>query len=493
MAVLKSTTSTYRRKSLKKENSDKEEQTDLPIILSNRLYVPKSKTTQELLDAWTYTVDSGNSGAFDELNSEVEEFSLYKEFQDGQYYGFCRGDLDKIYSFFPLSSIVDERVAPRMPYKLTYTDDPKKQLRTHQVTAVDTWLEKRFGILSAAPRTGKTVMSCFISCKLQRKTLILVHTKDLADQFYATYQEFTNASDYENGITEKRQVVGIVRSVKDLENDWSVHIMTYQKFFTKMSTLKKLRDTWGLVIVDEAHHSSAGSWTKVLNILNAKYRMGLSATPKRKDQTHFIHYNILGPVTSVCKAKQMDCSVLYFKTGFVVKNFSMWTTLIRRLSEDEERNTLICDTAMKFADKGYNILITVKLVNHADVLASYLDKHGYTVATLTGKSPDRKALLKDIRSNKYQITVATRQLVQEGVDVPVWSCLIPTVPNMNPYAYQQEVRRVSTPYDGKPDPVIIIPVDDGHRVVHAMKAAFHKVHKQEGFYYYGDPNKRRLT
>lgn len=469
----------------KVEHPHKKEKADDTIILSNRLYVPEHLVTRDIRNAFTYTI-----GHHDERcecsdpttcpRAEMQTIEMWKEFRDGEYYGFARGDLRKLKQYFDWSKVDDQRSRSKMKVPIKFIGT----LYPNQEKTINQWLERKYGILKSPPRSGKTVMCANITAKFGYQTLILVHQDELAQQFYNTFMNlnrdkegkrirFTNAPLLEK--ETKKTIVGIVTSLRDLEKDWSVSIMTYQKFLRHIPELKKMRDKWGMVFVDECHLSAATRWSEILNILNPKIRWGCSATPKRKDETHVVAENILGPITAEGSATQLKVGIEYIQTGYIVPTFFRWTTLINRMSKDDDRNELIADRIAKDADAGHSVLATTTRVSHAREIGRLLDMQGYKVAVITGATFDRKTLFTKFKTKELQILIASRQITQVGLDLPVLSCQHLVVPNMNPYNLEQEASRCLTPYPGKREPVIRAYLDHGHKVCYAIKSSFNKV------------------
>jgi superfamily II DNA or RNA helicase len=126
--------------------------------------------------------------------------------------------------------------------------------------------------------------------------LIVAHKKQLLRQFYRTYRDFTNMSDLKR---RGRTVVKMVSTPEDLDTKADVVLVNYQKFISKYgpARLKEaITGKFGLLIVDEAHMGSASAFAKFINEIDARYRLGLTATPDRKDNRQFIGYALLGPV-----------------------------------------------------------------------------------------------------------------------------------------------------------------------------------------------------
>jgi superfamily II DNA or RNA helicase len=458
---------------------------DDTIILSSRLFVPEHLVTDEIKKAFTYQIGERCADCVcDDPTvcqiAQIYPLELFQEFNDGDTFGFARGNIKKLKALFDWSKVEDQRSRRKMKNPITFIG----KLYPAQKKVVHEWMAKKYGIYKSPPRSGKTVICSYITCTMGYQTLILVHQDELAQQFYNTFMNlntdekgnpviFTNAPDLEK--ETGKTVVGIAKSLDDLNKDWSVTIMTYQKFIRQIPKLKKMRDKWGMVFVDEAHLSSAPVWSKILNILNPKIKFGCSATPKRKDNLHCIADNVLGPVTAEGTATQLRVGIEYIQTEHKIESFKRWTTFINRMTKDEDRNQLIADRIAGDAESGHAVLATTTRVAHAKRIGKLLDMQGYKVAVITGGTFDRKKIFSAFKEGELQIIVASRQITQVGLDLPILSAMHIMVPNMNQFNLEQEASRCLTPYPGKKEPVVRVYIDTDHKVALAVKRAFSRV------------------
>lgn len=189
---------------------------------------------------------------------------------------------------------IDSRVAPKQRYPVSFTGE----LFDYQVGPVKTWLEKRWGIVEAPPRTGKTVMCIYIACKLGLRTLILADQVDLLRQFMKDFDSFTDHKDA--SFAAGRPLVGIVKNDEDYLK-YDIALSTYQRLNVNRKRLKKIVRRYGLVVIDEVHGASAQGFSEVANSFHSRYRLGVSATVDRKDGRHCLPYDSqvtteIGPV-----------------------------------------------------------------------------------------------------------------------------------------------------------------------------------------------------
>lgn len=341
-----------------------------------------------------------------------------------------------------------------------------------QVTIVRQWLssENRYGFIQAPPRTGKTVIGCYISCRMGFKTLICAHQHELLENFYKTYQGMTNLKDLQ--AETGKEIVKIIEKPKDLKEieNLDVVLITYQSFIHSEQKVKDyLYGKFGLVIVDEAHQSGAEAYSKFLSMLDARYKLGLSATPLRKDCMNRVLFNMIGPVTVKSEAVGLVPRVEILETGICTRNhFSVWAYAMRFLQNNQERNELIVNETFNDLKEHKCILIPVDTKEHMNLLVEKINaraKEELAVGYHSG-SLNRKTLLKDIDNGKYRVVVAIRSMIKQGIDLLAPSMIYIQSPMSAkpqpvgaPFFYQMG-NRVATPYVGKREPVIKIFIDD---------------------------------
>jgi len=463
--------------------------------LRNRLYVPMKYVTDEHLSEFTHTLvnkdcekckEKDTDSCLDCPNSEPTEVYTYKRYKG--YYAFCRGDLAKIYRVFRKFDIIEETCIAKAKYGLIFTNN----LWDNQKETVKKWLEYKYGIIKSPPRSGKTVIACYLICKSKKKTIVLAHDRTLLDQFYGTFMEHTNL-EFLRKINKTKNIVGITNCRKDLE-EYDVCLTTYQSFIRDLGKeyVQELKNTFGFVVCDEVHLSAADCYRKVVDTLNAKYRLGLTATPKRKDNLECITYDILGNVTAVGKSDEMHCNVIFHSTGYKVKPFRQWNSLVKQLSKSVRRNNIICNIAEKDVNSGRYVLIVTMRIEHIDTLAKNLSDRGLRVLKYDGRIPKgkRKKVLDEAREGQYDVVVAMRKMIKLGVDCSRWDTYNYIMPLAFEENYYQEMSRIRTPYSKKlvkklgkekDTPLIRVFCDYGHGSIYACLNIIDKVHKRQKF------------
>jgi len=340
-----------------------------------------------------------------------------------------------------------------------------------QETIVKQWLEKRYGFVQAPPRTGKSVISTCIVTKLKTKTLIIAHQTELLENFMKSFKRDTNLLE----LQEKtgKEIVKILEDKKDLgKEDYDVLMFTYQKFIRETSDddfKNYIKGHFGLVIVDEAHQAGATAYAKFLGKLDCRYRLGMSATPLRKDALNFTLLNIIGPVTVKSESTGLIPKIEILETGIVCrKSYSMFVKAMGFLQREASRNKLILKEVIKDLKQHQLILIPVDTKAHMKALVDSINQYYMDDVALGYHRgvENRKDILNEIDNGKYRVVVAIKSMIKQGIDLKLPTMLYLQIcmsaapqPKGCPMFYQMS-NRVCTPFTGKQQPIVKIFVDD---------------------------------
>lgn len=344
----------------------------------------------------------------------------------------------------------------RLGYRYAEVSSCVRLKGSHKV--YDLTVPKNHSFVANGVVVHNTVMGVYTICTYRLRTIVLTSQEDLLRQFLKEFTDHTNLTDIQ---TTKRPVVGIVRTLEDFDR-FDVCLCTYQKLIGPHGRprLKAIRDKFGLVIVDEFHNASAPEFASVINGLNARHKYGLTATPERKDGRHWIGQSLIGPVVAKSKRKSLT-PILYIHQVPVAppKNRQpvTWNGWSSWWVKNKARNKAVVDLAVRAIKKGRSVLIPAVRVKHIEELTDAINRHFDTkvAESFVGKTKDREKLLNRARSGKVRCVVGMRRIISTGVNVPRWSTLIEAWPISNKPQHYQEILRIATPEEGKPDPVII--------------------------------------
>ncbi|MEW9701967.1 DEAD/DEAH box helicase family protein [Paenibacillus sp. SI8] len=293
------------------------------------------------------------------------------------------------------------------------------QLSILQDAAARSILAHDTGILSATTAFGKTVVGASIIASRKVNTLVLVHRRELMDQWKERLSTFLDLGTKDIGIIgggkEKRTGIIDIAVIQSLNNKGQV---------------KDYLTEYGQIIVDECHHVSAFSFEQVLKKANAKYVVGLTATPTRQDGQQPIVLMQCGPIRTRIDAKSQALA-----RGFVHKVLPRYTTfqlpsqmaspsiqtIYQLLVEDEKRNELIFDDLLKCLEQGRSPILLAERTAHVEYFEKKLEKFAKNVIVLRGgmgkkQREELRQRIASIPDTEERVFIATGKLIGEGFD-----------------------------------------------------------------------------
>lgn len=470
------------------ESRKKEEQltlidfpnTPIKIIKSNMLFIEKQGLSQRVL------TQIKRLGAFknpDFYKAQAMRLPTYNKpriistiEENGEYIGLPRGCEKTIISMLVESEAmyeIEDKTNAGEKIKVTFNGT----LRENQAPAVDALLKHNNGVLSATTAFGKTVVAANIIAQRKTNTLILVHTQALLSQWKKSLTEFLSFDVLLPELPARRgrkrinSIIGELCSGKNQLNG-IVDIALMQSLVSG-EDVKELVRNYGQIIVDECHHVSAVNFEKILKFANAKYVIGLTATPTRQDGHDLIIFLQCGEIRYKVDAKT-EAEKRPFE-HFIIPRFTSLrlsslkdsdniAQIYSSLSENKTRNNLIVEDVKKSLEKGRNPIILTERTKHIEVLAELLSDECETIITLSGRmSTKEKKLanerLESLRINEKFIIIASGKYVGEGFDFPRLDTLFLAMPIAWKGKVAQYAGRLSRIYEGKTDVQIYDYVD----------------------------------
>ncbi len=381
---------------------------------------------------------------------------------DNKYLSIPSGDKKGIKEYFKNRDLVFKSKRPDvgMKRKIKFTG----KLRDYQRDAVDTIKKKKYGIVKAPPRSGKTVLSTAASCEIGQKTMIVAAQREWLDGFYETFCGSPTQKPLTNA---KKSQVGFCKTLKDFEK-YDVCLVTVQTFHSErgQKLLRKVRDKFGVIIVDEVHMGAAEKFLIAVAALNSRYKIGLSGTPSRKDGKFILVDALLGGVIFQAKVEQLRPKVQLVRTEYAGKGGGQWASIVKSLETNPKRLKLIAQWAIKDAKAGHMVLIPLSQVVPIKALTKAINKMAgkkMAHAFWGGLQKDkRKQLIQDARTYKARILVGNSKLVSVGTNIPRASAIYYCHLSANLENSEQRIARVLTPYDDKPQPLLRIFLDNSN-------------------------------
>ena len=354
-------------------------------------------------------------------------------------------------------------------------------LREEQVPAVEAVLRfldapGKGAVLFAPCGKGKTVMGLEMIRRLGRRTLVLVHKEFLVEQWIERASMFIPEATI--GVWQRDSVpdqpydivIGMVQSIVNPRRSYS----------------NELYDQFGVVVVDETHRYAAPSWQEAISKFKASYRIGLTATPDRKDQLHHVFFNHIGPIvyrmsghTTVPTVWRISLPTLmkptlYKKWGSNEINTSKLVTLLSKL---EGRTDVIVDYALRAVRSGRKVLLLSERVAHVKEMCDQLKEHlgtTYEVDVYIGGMSAKKRE----EAAQADVICGTYAMAQEGLDIPRLDTLLLTTPKTS---VTQAVGRILRSFPGKKEPVVVDFVDGNIPICSAYWGARRKLYQRLGY------------
>lgn len=249
---------------------------------------------------------------------------------------------------------IDDRRRTLVPVDFTF----KGELRDFQEAALEAMGSRDFGTLAAPTGSGKTVMALALIARRKQPALVVVHTKELLDQWISRIETFLGISAGEVGIigggklkVGERITVGLVQSLYKVAHEVAPHI--------------------GHLVVDECHRTPSRTFTKAVTAFDCRYMTGLSATPWRRDGLSRLIYWHIGD-----KAHEVDKTALV-EAGHVLQVDVVWretsfrptydpseeySRMLSELTQDPARNALIASDVAQEAQNGGGIYTYRRLI-----------------------------------------------------------------------------------------------------------------------------------
>jgi superfamily II DNA or RNA helicase len=301
-------------------------------------------------------------------------------------------------------------------------------LREYQLPAQQAAIKKDFGVIIAPPGSGKTVLSLAIIKDKQQPALILVHRKQLADQWIDRIESFLGIPKKDIG----RVGQGKNRSGKHIT---VAMIQSMEKALEATQSLE-LMNAFGTIIIDECHHIPAETYQRVIGKLNSFYMYGLTATPFRKYNDGKLIFIHLGEIIHEVKAPDVQTQT---GTQIIIRDTDLFVpfntktdkfeTLFKILIHDSSRNQLILNDVVSQLNTGKKAVIITERKEHITSLQQYLKQHYDTIA-LSGEDSDLSKKSKWVAINKgaFQVLITTGQYFGEGTDIQNIACLFLVYP-----------------------------------------------------------------
>jgi len=334
-------------------------------------------------------------------------------------------------------------------------------LRPDQQAAANAMLRHDIGVLCAPTAFGKTVTAAALIAKRGVNTLILVHRAELLKQWKERLYFFLQVG---------KDVVGTIGAGK-AKPTGKIDVAVMQSLSRQGETSERV-EQYGHVIVDECHHLSAVSFETILKRVKAKYVLGLTATPFRRDGQQPIIFMQCGPVRHTAAKPEGAPAVLevvprHLRGRIDVPADAGIQDVFRRLADDPVRTATIAAEIVQAFNAGRKLLVLTERTEHLDAIKKALGEQIGTLFALHGRMPKKQratvlAALDALDGEAPRVLLATGKLVGDGFDHPPLDTLVLAMPISWKGTLQQYAGRLHREHASKSEVRIIDFVDTGH-------------------------------
>lgn len=365
---------------------------------------------------------------------------------------------------FDASHVIDERTTAPVnfpPRLLSLNAEQSIALRAFKKK----WREWPFGnyLLVLSTSIGKTILQAVLAATLRQRTLVLFHNSVIQKAWEDDLQKLYGL---------KKSDIGIVRQSK----------MVVGKHFTLgmlQTVTKRITEDpeffkqFGTVILDEADISPAPTFEKVINRLPCKYRIGATATTRRKDHKEFWMKAMFGPVFFRLAPPKQDTehSMLVNKVDVVRTLFKFeppddlpcfdYSGYLEAAILDPDRNKTILDKIVEDDQHGRRCLIVAQRRMHCQLFLEHLRNLGLKAEMLWG-SMNRKQIdevIARVFSGETKHIVSTAQFITRGANLNPLDSLHLITPQPNKTIIEQLIGRIRRKWKRKPPPKVVYYLD----------------------------------
>lgn len=396
----------------------------MKAVLSNRIYLSvDTKTSSDIEKELTYTIAPRMP------QDPPIVFKTVRWIKEGLI-SIPIGRMDLIPSDY---EVIDKRVtSPVELPEFKFTLRPSQQ-KVHDEIQGN-------AIVNAWVSWGKTITGLAIAKKLGQKTLVVTHTTTLRNQWEKDVEKCF-------GIKAGRIGSG------SFDTKSPIVIGNIQSLYRKMNDIKQV---FGTVILDEMHHVSSPTFTRIVDEMPALNKIGLSGTLERKDGRHVVFRDYFGNDVHIPPKENYmtpQIHILKSEIRFLDGAFTPWAERINHLAYNQEYIHSVSMIAAKYAAEGHKVLVVSDRVAFLKACAILC---GDKAVSITGdmELTEREEVMKEIKENK-NILFGTQSIFSEGISLNDLSCLVLGTPINNEPLLTQLIGRVIREKEGKRQPVIV--------------------------------------
>ena len=477
----------------------------MKIVLFDKIYIKEDDLPYEHFSYLAEKFTASNPKYFFFKKSGYSTRNIQRNFElyekKSGYYIFPIGGLSEIKKYLEWNTIpmeiIDKRVVGT---SIDCTFDESVKLEDHQVNMVNVLMSNTNGLIQSPPGSGKTLTALNYISKLKLKTIVIIHEERLLQQWEQEIKKRLS------GNFKLGQYSGAKKDFGDIT------LCLIQSSSKNISFEDKFKE-YGVVIIDECHHSSSNSYIKFLNKMPSKYKYGLSGTLQRVDRMNFLNDFFIGPCLLEIDPLSVKNRITTFQVDFIntdvnfpikyrhsyvdidgkkvkqeirdayklnylelIKDLTGFggSALYKEYSDDQvievgnlglsgERNRVILHYIDKDIKNGYKPLVLTLRRYHALFLLKSLERLGYRGLIFISDTDEGMQVdftkLRDSMDG-IDFIIATEKIAAEGLDIPDLSSLHVTIPSKNKFKLKQMLGRIRRAKEGKKVPIVRDYVDN---------------------------------
>ena len=361
------------------------------------------------------------------------------------------------------------------------------ELRPYQAEAIAAFVAAEDGVVVMPCGAGKTTMGIGAIARVGRRALVLVHTRDLAEQWIA---RIGGTAEHAAQLPGTR--IGVVMGGQRTDDGADVVVATVQSLARwGWRDLYEWGAGFGIVVCDECHHAPAESVLAVLGGIPSRYRLGLTATPTRHDGLTELIWFTFGSIAYqvtrsdlVAAGAIRPAALTVHRTGVRVLTHEIqqegrrrwraidagearslrgegrgaeirpraWAAQVSDLVGSTERNGQILALVVDRVAAGHSVVVLSERVEHCRALAAELRERGIAAEAVAGKQGrgEVAAILSRTRCGVTRVLCGTTK-ADEGLDVPRLSCGILATPTSAIGRVTQRLGRIERPGELAPE------------------------------------------
>ena len=459
----------------------------IKVILKDMVYIDKANLDGVVKNSFRRLATFANPEFYKKQKLRMSVYNVPMVIdcskEDEKYLKLPRGTYDYLESLCNVNNIEiiskDERfVGNKIEVKFNGS------LREEQQIAIDHMLKYDNGILCAPTGFGKTVIGCKLIAERKVNTLILVNKIQLLNQWKDRIKEFLDVKEVGEISSKKKNITNVIDvvSVKSLWNNGNV---------------LDIAKNYGMIIIDECHHTAAYTFEQAINTGNAKYVYGISATPERENgHTPIIKMqcgDIRYKVDSLTFNKKLNIPMKVIakksRLNFTNQNIDNYelNEINDLIAKDIIRSENIIKDIKKEYDNGKNILVLTERLELMNYIYDKLSKYTNNIFKYYG-GIGKKVLKSYMELNNQinenednKIIVATGSYIGEGFDDSKLDVLFLTMPISGQTRVTQYAGRLHRQDSNKKEILIYDYIDDNFSKTRNMFLKRKKTYEKLGY------------